>query len=210
MPPRSALECMAHIQAGLKAGLPIRFATVTGRFYAMDRDKRWERVALAYDALVDIKGERAGTPIRRSRRVMPPSYDDEFVLPTVIEGYTGIEGRRRLLMFNFRSDRAREILTALLDPRFDGFNRARVVKFAMAVGMVDYSAALNLSSRPCSARGHQDSLGETISKAGPRNCASPRPRSTRTSRSSSTAAMSADNKACAPSLATRRIWCPGV
>ena len=53
MPPRSAHECLQHIQAGLKPGLPIRFATVAGRYYPMDRDKRWERVALGYDAMVD-------------------------------------------------------------------------------------------------------------------------------------------------------------
>ena len=167
MPPRSALECMAHIQAGLTAGLPIRFATVTGRFYAMDRDKRWERVALAYDALVDIKGERAGTPDQAIEKGYAAKLDDEFVLPTVIEGYTGMKDGDGLLMFNYRSDRAREILTALLDPRFDGFNRARVVKFAMAVGMVDYSAALNPFLKtlfpPAVIR---MSLGETIAKAG--------------------------------------------
>jgi 2,3-bisphosphoglycerate-independent phosphoglycerate mutase len=62
MPPRSALECLDQIEAGLKAGLPIRFATVAGRFYPMDRDKRWERVTLGYNAIVDAKGERAATP----------------------------------------------------------------------------------------------------------------------------------------------------
>src|SRR5262245_47712884 len=62
MPPRSALECLRDIQAGLKPDLPIGFATVGGRYYAMDRDKRWDRVALAYVAIVDAKGERARTP----------------------------------------------------------------------------------------------------------------------------------------------------
>jgi len=61
----------------------------------------------------------------------------------VIDGYAGMKDGDGLLMFNYRSDRARQILTALLDPRFDGFNRARVVRFAAAVGMVEYSAALN-------------------------------------------------------------------
>ena len=143
MPPRSAHECLAHIQAGLKAGLPIRFATVTGRYYPMDRDKRWERVDAGLRRLVDAKGERAGTPDEAVDKGYAAKLDDEFVLPTVIEGYTGMKDGDGVLMFNYRSDRAREILTALLDPRFDGFNRARVVKFAEAVGMVEYSAALN-------------------------------------------------------------------
>jgi 2,3-bisphosphoglycerate-independent phosphoglycerate mutase len=167
MPPRSALDCMAQIEAGLKAGLPIRFATVTGRFYAMDRDKRWERVALAYDAVVDAKGARAETPDESIKKGYAAKLDDEFVLPTAIDGYTGMQDGGGLLMFHYRSDRAREILTALLDPRFDGFNRARVVKFAVAVGMVDYSAALNPFLKTLFPPAViKMSLGETISKAG--------------------------------------------
>ena len=133
----------AHIEAGLKPGLPIRFATVSGRFYPMDRDKRWDRVTLAYDAMVDGKGERAATPKRSGRQGYAAGLDDEFVQPTVIDGYAGMKDGDGVLMFNYRSDRAREILTALLDPMFDGFKRARLVKFAAAVGMVEYSAALN-------------------------------------------------------------------
>jgi 2,3-bisphosphoglycerate-independent phosphoglycerate mutase len=172
MPPRSALECMAHIQAGLKAGLPIRFATVAGRFYPMDRDKRWERVALAYDTMVDARiheggAEHAKTPDEAIEKGYAAKLDDEFVLPTVIDGYTGMKDGDGVLMFNYRSDRAREILTALLDPRFDGFNRARVVKFAMAVGMVEYSAALSPFLKTLfPPEAIRMSLGETISKAG--------------------------------------------
>jgi 2,3-bisphosphoglycerate-independent phosphoglycerate mutase len=143
MPPRSAHECLEHIQRGLKAGLPIKFATVGGRYYAMDRDKRWERVAKAYDPLVGAKGETAKTPKEAVDKGYAAKLDDEFVLPTVIDGYTGMKDGDGLLMFNFRSDRARQILTALLDPMFDGFKRNRLVKFADAVGMVEYSAALN-------------------------------------------------------------------
>ncbi|MBM3651114.1 MAG: 2,3-bisphosphoglycerate-independent phosphoglycerate mutase, partial [Alphaproteobacteria bacterium] len=167
MPPRSARECLDHIQAGLKKGLPIRFATVAGRFYPMDRDKRWERVTLAYDAMVDAKGERAGTPGEAVDKGYAAQLDDEFVLPTVIAGYAGMADGDGVLMFNFRADRARQILTALLDPRFDGFNRSRVVKFAAAVGMAEYAAALNpflktLFPPEAIAMG----LGETVSRAG--------------------------------------------
>jgi 2,3-bisphosphoglycerate-independent phosphoglycerate mutase len=167
MPPRSALECLQHIAAGLKADLPIRFATVSGRYYPMDRDKRWERVALGYDAIVDAKGEQAKVPTEAVDKAYAAKLDDEFVRPTVIDGYTGMQDGDGLLMFNFRADRARQILTALLDPRFDGFNRPRVVKFAVAVGMVDYSAALNPFLKtlfpPAIIR---MGLGETVSKAG--------------------------------------------
>jgi 2,3-bisphosphoglycerate-independent phosphoglycerate mutase len=167
MPPRSAHECLQPIQAGLKAGLPIRFATVAGRFYPMDRDKRWERVALGYDAMVDAKGERARTPGEAIDNGYAAGLDDEFVRPTVIDGYGGMTDGDGLLMFNYRSDRAREILTALLDPRFDGFNRARIVKFAAALGMVEYSAALNPFLKALfPPEAIKMGLGETISKAG--------------------------------------------
>jgi 2,3-bisphosphoglycerate-independent phosphoglycerate mutase len=168
MPPRSARECLQQIAAGLKKDLPIRFATVSGRYYPMDRDKRWDRVALAYDAIVDAKaGQRAGTPSEAIDAGYAAKLDDEFVKPTVIDGYAGMKDGDGLLMFNFRADRARQILTALLDPRFDGFNRPRVAKFAMAVGMVDYSAALNpFLETLFPPETIRMGLGETVSKAG--------------------------------------------
>jgi 2,3-bisphosphoglycerate-independent phosphoglycerate mutase len=167
MPPRSALECLDHIQAGLKPGLPIRFATVSGRFYPMDRDKRWERVTLAYDALVDARGEHATTAKQAVDKAYAANLDDEFVLPTVIDGYAGMKDGDGLLMFNYRSDRARQILTALLDPRFDGFNRNRVVNFVTKVGMVDYSAALNPFLKTLfPPEIIRMGLGETVSRAG--------------------------------------------
>ena len=167
MPPRSALECVQQIEAGLKKDLPIRFATVAGRYYPMDRDKRWERVTLGYEAIVDAKGETAATAKEAVDKGYAAGQDDEFVKPTVIDGYKGMKDGDGLLMFNFRADRARQILTALLDPRFDGFNRPRVVKFAMAVGMVDYSAALNPFLKTLFPPAViKMGLGETVSKAG--------------------------------------------
>src|SRR5262245_10332169 len=167
MPPRSAHECLTQIQAGLQSGLAIRFATVGGRYYGMDRDKRWDRVAQAYAAIVDAQGEQARTADEAVDKAYAADLSDEFVLPTVVDGYKGMRDGDGLLMFNFRADRAREILTALLDPRFDGFNRPRVVKFADAVGMVDYSAALNPFLKTLfPPEAIKMGLGETIAKAG--------------------------------------------
>ncbi|MFO1158525.1 MAG: 2,3-bisphosphoglycerate-independent phosphoglycerate mutase [Reyranellaceae bacterium] len=167
MPPRSAQECLKEIEAGLKAGLPIHFATVAGRFYPMDRDKRWERVTLGYDAIVDAKGEHAATPEAAVDQGYAAGQDDEFVVPTVIDGYEGMRDGDGVLMFNYRSDRAREILTALLDPRFDGFNRGRLVKIAMAVGMAEYSAALNPFLKTLFPPAViKMGLGETVAQAG--------------------------------------------
>jgi len=167
MPPRSAHECLQHIQARLKPGLPIHIATVGGRFYAMDRDKRWERVTVAYDAMVDAKGQTAKTPDQAVDKGYAARQDDEFIDPTIIEGYPGMTDGDGVLMFNYRSDRAREILTCLLDPMFDGFKRSRLVKFASAVGMVEYSAALNEFLKTLFAPNViKMGLGETIAKAG--------------------------------------------
>jgi len=109
----------------------------------MDRDKRWERVALAYAALVDARGEHAPNGRAAVEAGYAAGTSDEFVKPTVVGDYAGMTDGDGVLMANFRADRAREILTALLDPTFDGFKRARVVAFAAAAGLVEYSEKLN-------------------------------------------------------------------
>jgi len=166
-PPRSAQGYLEQIAAGLKKDLAIKFATIGGRYYAMDRDKRWDRVEKAYDCLVDAKGEKARTPKQAVDHAYAAGKDDEFVLPTALEGYPGMKDGDGVLMFNYRSDRAREILTALLDPMFDGFKRSRLVKFGAAVGMVEYSAALNEFLKtlfpPLQIK---MGLGETVARAG--------------------------------------------
>ncbi len=139
-PPRSALDYIADFQADAPAA---RIGVVSGRYYAMDRDKRWDRVALAYAALVDGQGETAADALAAVRQSYEADAGDEFVKPTVVEGYGGMRDGDGVLMANFRADRAREILHALLDRAFDGFERSRVVQFAAAVGMVEYSTELN-------------------------------------------------------------------
>jgi len=145
--PRSALDYLRAFQAKAALGTPgasgARFATITGRYYAMDRDQRWERNALAYRVLVEGAGETAPDAAAAIEQSYAADTSDEFVKPTVLGGYAGMKDGDGLLMANFRSDRARQILAALLDPGFDGFARGRVVRFAAALGMVSYSAALD-------------------------------------------------------------------
>src|SRR6266403_290896 len=108
----------------------------------MDRDKRWDRVAKAYHAIVDAEGAHFAD----ARAVIADAYaneiSDEFVLPAVVGGYRGMRDGDAVLCFNFRADRVREILSAPLDPGFSGFARPRVVRFAAAAGMTQYSDEL--------------------------------------------------------------------
>ena len=141
-PPKSALDYLADVARDVEPA-NIRAATVSGRFFAMDRDKRWDRVSAAYAALVDAKGERAAGARKAVHQAYARGETDEFVQPTVIDGYPGMRDGDGLLMGNFRADRAREILAALVDPGFDDFARARVPNFAARLGMVEYSTDLN-------------------------------------------------------------------
>ncbi|MEL6979243.1 MAG: 2,3-bisphosphoglycerate-independent phosphoglycerate mutase [Pseudomonadota bacterium] len=128
-------------------GLPnVTVATVSGRFYAMDRDKRWERVAAAHRAITlgaGHGGPAAADPAAAIAQAAAAGETDEFVTPTVIGDYAGVAAGDGLFMANFRADRAREILTALLDPGFDGFERAAAPAFGPRLGMVSYSDALD-------------------------------------------------------------------
>lgn len=140
-PPRSAMEEIARLVAALPASVPI--ATLSGRYYAMDRDNRWDRVAKAYAAIAEAEGP----PFDTARAAIADSYahnvSDEFLRPAVIGGYNGMKSGDGILCFNFRPDRVRELLTALLDPDFSDFPRRRAIRIAAAVGMTEYGEKLN-------------------------------------------------------------------
>jgi 2,3-bisphosphoglycerate-independent phosphoglycerate mutase len=167
-PPSSARGYLERFLADIApAGDRAAIATVSGRYYAMDRDKRWERVALAYRALLDAEGERARDPLSAVDGAYARGESDEFVKPTVVEGHAGMKDGDGVLMANFRADRVREILSALLDPDFSGFQRPRTVRFAAALGMVEYSERLNQFLAPLlGPQDMADTLGEVVAKAG--------------------------------------------
>ncbi|MCC7273029.1 MAG: 2,3-bisphosphoglycerate-independent phosphoglycerate mutase [Alphaproteobacteria bacterium] len=165
--PSSAREHLRAFAAATRAAKGARVATIGGRYFAMDRDKRWDRVARAYAAMVEGRGERAADPDAAVAAGYAVGKTDEFVPPSVIAGYAGMRDGDGLLMANFRSDRAREILAALLDPAFEGFPRARVPAFAAALGMVEYSSELNpLLTTLFTAVELRDTLGEVVAAAG--------------------------------------------
>ena len=141
VPPQSARGQIAELEAALPAGA--RIATVVGRFYSMDRDKRWDRVSLATEAILHARGPRVESAEAAIAEGYGRGETDEFVTPTVIGGYAGAKDGDGLLFANFRADRAREILGALVDPGFDGFAVADRPKWAATLGMVEYSDRLN-------------------------------------------------------------------
>ncbi len=163
-PPSSAMD---YVRRFLKDAPGARVGTVIGRYYAMDRDKRWDRVEKAYRAIVSAEGAAAADPLQAIEASYAAKLTDEFMLPTAIGGYRGMHDGDGLLMANFRADRAREILTALVDPAFDGFARGRTVAFADALGMVEYSEALNRFMKALFPAQHLDNvLGQVLADAG--------------------------------------------
>ena len=130
-PPASAEGYIAKLQEKMKEKEIGKIATISGRFYAMDRDKRWERVQKCYNALVNGEGEKAGDTIKAIEDSYQKEVFDEFVEPTVIvnsndEPIAKIEENDSVIFFNFRPDRAREITRAIVDPEFDGFDTKKM------------------------------------------------------------------------------------
>src|SRR5262249_34858130 len=142
-PPQSAIEYLKQFQKDIAGHGKTRVATVAGRYYAMDRDKRWDRVAKAYAALVAAKGEHADDPVKAVEAAYARGETDEFALPTVIGDYRGMQDGDGGFFANFRADRIREIAAALLDPDFSGFEREKRIASAAALGLVEYSTELN-------------------------------------------------------------------
>lgn len=166
-PPSSARGYVGRVVQAVAGTPAIAFGTVSGRYYAMDRDNRWERVEKAYNCLTQGIGEKAPDILAAIETSYAKDETDEFVLPAAIGDYDGVKDDDGLIMANFRADRAREILTALVDPAFDGFNRGEIVQFSALAGMVEYSAALN-EFIPClfPAERLTGTLGETVAEAG--------------------------------------------
>jgi 2,3-bisphosphoglycerate-independent phosphoglycerate mutase len=140
-PPQSADEYLGSLVAQLPPSVPI--ATVVGRYYGMDRDKRWERVDKAYRAIVAADGPRFPDAHAAVANAYANKVTDEFIVPSVIGAYQGMRDGDGVLCFNFRADRVREILAAILDPKFSGFARQRTIRVAAAVGMTQYSDELD-------------------------------------------------------------------
>ncbi|MEO1026482.1 MAG: 2,3-bisphosphoglycerate-independent phosphoglycerate mutase [Pseudomonadota bacterium] len=141
VPPNSAGPFLATLREGLPAGVSI--ATVSGRYYAMDRDNRWERVSKAYDAMVLGKGEAADNELTAIDHAYASDVTDEFIPPQTLGAYAGMGDGDGVFFINFRADRAREILRAIGEPGFDAFDAGNRPNLAAMLGMVEYSDGHN-------------------------------------------------------------------
>ena len=165
-PPRSAAGFVAALEAALPEGAQV--ATVCGRYYALDRDNRWERVNRAYAAIVEAEGARSPSAAAAVQDAYAHDVTDEFIVPAVVGDYAGMKDGDGVLSFNFRADRIRELLAALLDPAFDGFPRLPP-KLAAAAGMTRYGDQLApLMGALFAPHSMAAILGETVSRAGRR------------------------------------------
>ena len=165
VPPQSGAAQVAALEAALPPGA--RIVTLTGRYYAMDRDNRWERVETAYRAMVQGQGAAAPSAAAAIAAGYAGGVTDEFLPATVIGDYPGLRDGDGLFFLNFRADRAREILSAIGDPAFAAFDRGARPKLAAMLGMVDYSTAHNAyMTAVFPKKDIVNTLGEWVAKEG--------------------------------------------
>jgi len=148
-PPTSGASYIALLQEQLGSIGIGRIASICGRYYAMDRDNRWERVALAWQALVDGQADqRATDPVTAVQEAYRRGETDEFITPVLIIGPAGevatIAAQDTVLFFNFRADRTRQLVRTLIDPAFDGFPVGRRPRLARCVTFTEYDKQFDL------------------------------------------------------------------
>lgn len=165
VPPTSGKEYIEKLQAELQHIGVGKIATVTGRYYAMDRDNRWERVEKAYAAMVYGEGVENADPVAAMDASYAADVTDEFVVPVVCTGKEGvIKANDAVVFFNFRPDRAREITRTLVDPAFEGFERRGGCFPLTYVCMTQYDATMPHVQVAFKPQVLHNTLGEYLSK----------------------------------------------
>ena len=142
VPPSSGADYVADCEARMKELGVGKIATVMGRYYAMDRDNRWERVSKAYAAMVYGEGAQASDPVQAVKDSYANGVTDEFVVPAVCVKNAAVEAGDSVIFFNFRPDRAREITRTFVDPEFKGFERKKGFFPLNFVCMTQYDATM--------------------------------------------------------------------
>ncbi|EOD00765.1 2,3-bisphosphoglycerate-independent phosphoglycerate mutase [Caldisalinibacter kiritimatiensis] len=169
VPPKSGKGYIEELEVKLEEIGVGKIATVSGRYYAMDRDKRWDRTQKAYDAMTLGKGREASSAIEAMNRSYQEDVTDEFVVPTVVvkngEPIATIDDNDSIIFFNFRPDRARQITRAIVDKEFDGFTREKKVN-TLFVCMTQYDKTIENVSIAYKPQKHKNTLGEYVSSLG--------------------------------------------
>ena len=166
VPPTSGIDYVKELEEKIKEIGVGKIATVMGRYYAMDRDNRWERVVKAYDAMVLNKGDYAKTAVEAVENSYKNEVVDEFVVPCVIEGAEPIDKNNSVIFFNFRPDRAREITRVFVDENFDGFEREKGFFPLYYVCFTQYDATMPNVEVAFKPEELVNTFGEVISKKG--------------------------------------------
>ena len=166
VPPSSGKGYVAELQEKLAEIGVGKIATVMGRYYAMDRDNRWERVEKAYSAIVYGEGLTAPDGVTAVQNSYDAEVTDEFVVPTVVEGAAPVAPGDSVIFYNFRPDRAREITRTLVDPDFSGFERRNGFFPLQYVCMTQYDATMPNVQVAYKPESLHNTFGEYISNLG--------------------------------------------
>jgi len=154
-PPKSAAKFISQIEKKCKELGVGKIATVSGRYYAMDRDNRLERIQAAFDCIMNAKGDKIATATNVIKHSYEKGINDEFIKPIKVSDYDGVKSNDSIIFFNFRSDRARQLTKAILDSNFHGY-------FA-TMTMYDKSFRTDVIFPP---KDIKDTLGEILSENG--------------------------------------------
>jgi 2,3-bisphosphoglycerate-independent phosphoglycerate mutase len=166
-PPQSARESLSRLAAKCAEAPGAFVATVSGRYYAMDRDRRWDRVQRAYEAIAEGRAAfTADDAIAALDAAYARGETDEFVQPTVAHRDWAMHDGDAVVFMNFRADRARQLSHAFVDAGFDGFARARVPKLSAFVTLTDYEKGLAVTAIAYAAQSMHNSLGEYLASIG--------------------------------------------
>ncbi len=166
VPPDSGRSFLRELQDKIDEIGVGKIATVVGRYYYMDRDNRWERVARGYNAVFAASGKRFSTADSAIAASYGAGTMDEFVEPTVIGDYAGVNAGDAMIFFNFRADRARQISRAITEPEFDNFEREGGYKKITYVGMTQYDVTLKNIETAFPPRHLKNTLGEFLANSG--------------------------------------------
>lgn len=166
-PPKSAAGYVGKFLKDIKGYSNIHLSSLCGRYFVMDRDNRWERIELAYKAIVQASAPKFSSPIQSIENGYKNDITDEFFLPMVHENYTSMRDGDGLWMVNFRSDRVRQILRSLLVSDFHQFKRGKAIHFGSTLAMNEYAQDLTPLIPSIFAKDPvNQSLGEVIANLG--------------------------------------------